>query len=475
MREWLRELELEAGADFGAVRSAYRELVQVWHPDRFGGNAKLEERAQEKLKRINLAYERLRGVMEAEKAAPPPMPRAPASPPPPPPPKATEPERPVAAPGECVESEQVIAPEVWRTVFLVLSSVAVLILVLLSLRGETVPFGLLGLAVAGTVAIVVVSQRMRSVAAPRVSAETGPLFWGMVAVLPVVLAVVVLVVARKQEPSKPEELPPVVADLKVLCVGLPPGGEVMRFCYCPPGQFAMGSPVGEPGHQADENQVSVTISQGFWMAETEVTQGQWQSVMGTNPSYFKGASLPVDSVSWGDAQELLRKLNQNARPPSGFRFALPTEAEWEYACRAGTKTAYAFGRELTNWEANFGSRQTVAVKSYHPNRWGLYDMHGNVWEWCEDWLGDKLQGGVDPKGASSGALRVNRGSSWLKNDVYCRAASRSGNGPGYRGIDLGVRVALVALSREGVVAEGVEPVRRALRVDLKQLEQERLR
>ena len=159
VREWLRELELEAGADFGAVRRAYRELVQVWHPDRFVGNGKLQERAQEKLKRINLAYEGLRGVMEAEKAAPPPIPRAPASPPPPP--KATEPERPVAAHGECVESEQVRAPEVWRTVFLVLSSVAVLILVLLSLRSETVPFGLLVVAVAGTVAIVVVSQRMR--------------------------------------------------------------------------------------------------------------------------------------------------------------------------------------------------------------------------------------------------------------------------------------------------------------------------
>ena len=232
---------------------------------------------------------------------------------------------------------------------------------------------------------------------------------------------------------------------KTLEVGLP-GGKVMRFCYCPPGKFTMGSPVGEPGHQADENQVSVTISQGFWMAETEVTQVQWQSVMGTNPSKFKGASLPVERVSWEDTQEMVRKLNQTARPPSGFNFALPTEAQWEYACRAGTQTAYAFGSQLTPQEANFGKGadgQTVSVKTYRPNRWGLYDMHGNVWEWCSDLLGYRLQGGVDPRGASSGVYRVDRGGSWSSDAVSCRAASRSGLGPGDRLNILGFRPALV--------------------------------
>jgi sulfatase modifying factor 1 len=229
---------------------------------------------------------------------------------------------------------------------------------------------------------------------------------------------------------------------KTLEVGLP-GGKVMRFCYCPAGKFTMGSPVSEPGHDTDENQVSVTISQGFWMAETEVTQAEWQSVMGTDPSSFKGANLPVEQVSWEDAQEMIRKLNQTARPPSGFKFALPTEAQWEYACRAGTQTAYAFGSQLSPQEANFGRSQTVSVKSYPPNRWGLYDMHGNVWEWCEDWLGDKLQGGVDPRGDSSGVIRVRRGGSRDNDAVACRAAGREGLDPGVRSVNLGFRPALV--------------------------------
>ncbi len=232
---------------------------------------------------------------------------------------------------------------------------------------------------------------------------------------------------------------------KTLEVGLP-GGKVMRFCYCPAGKFTMGSPVSEPGHSNDENQVSVTISQGFWMAETEVTQGQWQSVIGSNPSRFKGASLPVEQVSWEDAQEMVRKLNQTSRPPSGFKFALPTEAQWEYACRAGTQTAYAFGSQLTPQKANFGKGaggQTVAVMSYGPNRWGLYEMHGNVWEWCSDWRGDGLQGGVDPRGDSSGVSRVIRGGGWDIDAVRCRAADRDGNAPGYRLNVLGFRPALV--------------------------------
>jgi sulfatase modifying factor 1 len=229
---------------------------------------------------------------------------------------------------------------------------------------------------------------------------------------------------------------------KVLDVSLP-GGKAMRFCYCPPGQFIMGSPLNEPGRDTDENQVSVTISQGFWMAETEVTQDQWQAVMGNNPSGFRGGSLPVENVSWDDAQEMVCKLNQVVRPPNGLKFALPSEAQWEYACRVGTQTAYSFGGELTKQDANYDSDQTVAVKSYRPNRWGLYDMHGNVWEWCEDWWVKRLQGGVDPVVAASGVLRVRRGGSWYRNAVYCRAARRGGVEPGFRDDDLGFRPALV--------------------------------
>jgi sulfatase modifying factor 1 len=221
-----------------------------------------------------------------------------------------------------------------------------------------------------------------------------------------------------------------------------PGGKAMRFCYCPPGQFIMGSPLNEPGRNTDENQVSVTISQGFWMAETEVTQEQWVAVMGSNPSSFKVSSRPVENVSWYDAQEMVGKLNQVIRPPNGLKFALPTEAQWEYACRAGTQTAYAFGSELTRRDANYGSKQ-VPVKSYRPNQWGLYDMHGNVWEWCEDWKRQRLQGGVDPRGPSSGVYRVYRGGSWNFDAVCCRAAYRSGDEPGFRFLILGFRPALV--------------------------------
>jgi formylglycine-generating enzyme required for sulfatase activity len=229
---------------------------------------------------------------------------------------------------------------------------------------------------------------------------------------------------------------------KTLDVSLP-GGKGMRFCYCPPGNFRMGSPLNEHGRSDDENPVSVTITQGFWMAETEVTQAQWQAVMGSKPSSFKGSSLPVDSVTWNDAMEMVGKLNQVVRLPNGLKFALPTEAQWEYACRAGTQTAYAFANNFPRRDINFDAKQPVGVKSYRPNRWGLYDMHGNVWEWCADRYGDRLQGGVDPEGASSGVSRVNRGGGWNDVAVGCRAAERGANEPGIRFFNLGFRPALV--------------------------------
>jgi formylglycine-generating enzyme required for sulfatase activity len=205
----------------------------------------------------------------------------------------------------------------------------------------------------------------------------------------------------------------------------------------------MGSPKNEPERLSNENQVSVVISEGFWLAETEVTQGQWQSVMESNPSDFKGFSLPVEQVSWESAHEMVRKLNQITTPPVGFRFALPTEAQWEYGCRAGTETAYTFGSLLTPQKANFGGESTVPVKSYQPNRWGLYDMHGNVWEWCADSLGDQLQSGVDPKGASSDVLRVIRGGGWMDLAFRCRAAIRYNIKSDLRHSNWGFRPALV--------------------------------
>jgi len=216
------------------------------------------------------------------------------------------------------------------------------------------------------------------------------------------------------------------------------------FRWCPAGNFMMGD---EPG------EVSVTLSRGFWMLETEVTQAMWESVMGANPSHFKGAKLPVEMVSWDDCQEYIKKLNDLKVAPAGYKFSLPTEAQWEYACRAGTTTAYHFGDTLTPQQANFGqdwdTGKTKDVGSYPANAWGLKDMHGNVWEWCLDWLGDYPSGAVtDPTGADRGPNRVIRGGSW--NNLLaqtCRSAFRSPHAPAGRNFNLGLRLSLVLESR----------------------------
>ena len=188
----------------------------------------------------------------------------------------------------------------------------------------------------------------------------------------------------------------------------------MQMLWCPPGVFTMGSPEDEEGRYEDETQVQVQITKGFWMARTLVTQGQWQSLMGANPSYFQGAKLPVEQVSWEDAQDFIIKLNDMENLPSGYHYALPTEAQWEYACRAGEKGPYSGGSldEVAWYDETSGSK-THEVGQKKANAWGLYDMHGNVSEWCADWYEDTLKGGTDPTGPSSGGLRVFRGGSWL--------------------------------------------------------------
>jgi len=208
----------------------------------------------------------------------------------------------------------------------------------------------------------------------------------------------------------------------------------MEFVYIKPGSFQMGSPSYESNRDSDERQHRVTLSKGFYMQTTEVTQRQWHDVMGNNPSNFKGDSLPVESVSWNDVQEFIRKVN--ARGEGTYR--LPTEAEWEYGCRASTTTAFHYGNSLSSSQANFDGnypyggaskgvyrKKTVSVGSFGPNAWGLYDMHGNVWEWCEDWYGDYSSGSVtDPRGPSRGIYRVFRGGSWIFKARDCRSADR---------------------------------------------------
>lgn len=207
----------------------------------------------------------------------------------------------------------------------------------------------------------------------------------------------------------------------------------------------MGSPAKkEKGRSRDENQVEVMLNQTFWLAKTQITQAQWKAVMGSNPSYLKGPNLPVENVSWEDAQAYLTKLNEKGILPEGWKFALPTEAQWEYACRAGEQGPFSGGSlDEVGWYSDNSGSKTHDVGQKKPNAWGLHDMQGNVWEWCSDWYDHKLRGGVDPTGPTSGVYRVFRGGSYKFSASRCRAADRCRLYPGDIANDVGFRPALV--------------------------------
>jgi formylglycine-generating enzyme required for sulfatase activity len=229
----------------------------------------------------------------------------------------------------------------------------------------------------------------------------------------------------------------------------------MKFVRIPPGTFMIGSPPIEPGHAFNEAQHQVTLTKEFYMQTTEVTQAQWKEVMGNNPSRFNkcGDDCPVENVSWNDVQNFVHKLNQ--REGSGI-YRLPTEAEWEYAARAGTKTAFAFGQCLSTDHANYDGNYPVSecakgefrnkpvpVGSFSPNSWGLFDMHGNVWEWCQDWYKIYPSDSVtDPAGPPKGSSRLHRGGSWFSGAGPCRSANRNFSSPEERKFDLGLRVVM---------------------------------
>ena len=219
-------------------------------------------------------------------------------------------------------------------------------------------------------------------------------------------------------------------------------GVKLERVLIPAGKFMMGSPASEVGRIDNETQHEVTLTKPFYMGKYEVTQEQWQSVMENNPSTkTKGAKLPVTNVSWNDCQDYIKKLN--AKTNGGYR--LPTEAEWEYACRAGTKTAYAFGNSITKSDVSFGKDSTMVVGSYKTNFFGLYDMHGNVLEFCQDWFETYPVGSeIDPQGPPMGQAKVVRGGSYHKNTnpLFTRSAMRFGAGrsPSNSDIDLGFRL-----------------------------------
>jgi formylglycine-generating enzyme required for sulfatase activity len=232
--------------------------------------------------------------------------------------------------------------------------------------------------------------------------------------------------------------------------------------YCPSGSFTMGSPTGEKGRDNSETQVSVTISKGFYLGKYSVTQAEFKAVMGATPWVGKnqvkeGEDYPATYVDWNDAAEFCRKLtareSKAGRLPPGYVYALPTEAQREYACRAGTTSAYSFGDDPADlgdyaWyidntlfvKENEKYARRVGQKKANP--WGLYDVHGNVWEWCRDYYDDKLPGGTDPL-VGSGWNRVARGGTWNLPADNCRSARRNAGPPESRTNFLGLRVALV--------------------------------
>jgi uncharacterized protein (TIGR02996 family) len=202
----------------------------------------------------------------------------------------------------------------------------------------------------------------------------------------------------------------------------------MTFAWCPPGTFIIGSPHREADRDADEEPHSVTLTRGFWLGQYPVTQAQWRAVTGADPSRFKGDDRPVEHVSWRECVDFCQRLGER----DGRAYRLPTEAEWEYACRAGTTTPFFWGVSFSLDWANEGqgisgqyAGETTPVGSFPPNFWGLYDMHGNVCEWCQDvYARFEAEPAVDPTGPTVGGMRVLRGGSWCDHPRGIRAAYR---------------------------------------------------
>jgi uncharacterized protein (TIGR02996 family) len=244
----------------------------------------------------------------------------------------------------------------------------------------------------------------------------------------------------------------------LVAVGVKPVGPFwtnsigMRFAWIPAGTFVMGSPKKERKRQKNEIQHKGTFTRGFFLAVHPMTQGYWREIIGNNPSYHQGDDLPVEQVSWDDCQTFLGQMSVR----EGHAYRLPTEAEWEYACRAGTTTLFYFGETISTVQVNYDGKhpygdgeegvdrnRTVPVGSFPANALGLHDMHGNVFEWCSDLDGDYASGdSIDPQGPLEGVRRILRGGSFRDQAKVVRSAFRLGYGPWVRVIFVGFRAAM---------------------------------
>ena len=233
------------------------------------------------------------------------------------------------------------------------------------------------------------------------------------------------------------------------------GGVRLELILIPAGEFKMGSPDSDNNNETGvKPQHRVRITKPFYLGTYLLRQEQWEAVMGNNPSYCKGPKNPVESVSWEDCQKFLGKLNEKFGARWGH-FQLPTEAQGEYACRAGSITHYCFGddesglREYAWYDANSGE-EPHPVGGKRSNAWGLYDVHGNLWEWCADWYDSGYYAHSpmdDPTGPTTGSNRVGRGGCWNSPAKFCQSASRNFNKPGYADDDWGLRVSLVPAAK----------------------------
>jgi len=298
---------------------------------------------------------------------------------------------------------------------------------------------------------------------------------------PVGLVVLVLLAAgaagcRRQAPAPPPSPIPTPSDDGSPFSGARAGEERavagIRLCWCPAGRFTMGSPPDEPERRPGEDAVEVTLTRGFWIGKYEVTQGEWKHVVGDLPGPLTagaGDDFPVYAMDFSEAEGFCAAATERARAsgemPEGWEFRLPTEAQWEYACRAGTRTATSFGDRLGSRQANFQGKpyngaeagpslgRAAPVGSYPANPWGLHDAHGNVFEWCRDWHHAALPGGEDPdlrearetalRAGNGSVSRVRRGGCWADEGWPCRSAFRLRFEPERRSDHIGFRVAVV--------------------------------